>query len=285
MFRRRSENMANLKSTTTYSDSNAIRQAIAEALEKDLASIKTGMEGGTTYYMMYVKEVQNVKADIFKEYLLLTNDFETSVYGEKSADSGNDTPPSTPPADDVTPPADDPADDSGDTGKTEPDVNEPDIKEPAPTPAPKKNDIIKDKKSGVTYKVTSAKKSSRSVAYYKPKNKKVKTTTIPDTVTINGYKYKVTSIAKNAFKGCTKLKKVTIGKNVTSIGVKAFYGCKKLKTITIKTKKLKLSKVGKHAFKGIYSKAKVYVPKSKAKSYKTILKKRGAGKKFILKKK
>lgn len=118
---------------------------------------------------------------------------------------------------------------------------------------------------------------------------------------------KLKSIGDNAFYGCTKLKSVTIGKNVTTIGNKAFYkckkltkitipskvskigtqafyGCSKLKSITIKTSKLTTKKVGSKAFKGIHSKATIKVPKNKLKSYKSLLKKKGVGKKVKIKK-
>ena len=73
----------------------------------------------------------------------------------------------------------------------------------------------------------------------------------------------VTKIGDKAFYKCTKLKKITIPSNVSSIGKQAFYGCGKLKTITIKTTKLTTKKVGSNAFKGIYSKATIKVPKKK----------------------
>ena len=41
--------------------------------------------------------------------------------------------------------------------------------------------------------------------------------TIPDEVTINGIVYQVTNIEKEAFEGCSNLKKVVIGKEVKSI--------------------------------------------------------------------
>ena len=117
----------------------------------------------------------------------------------------------------------------------------------------------------------------------------------------------VTTIGTSAFSGCGKLKTVTIGKKVTTIGAKAFYkctslakltipskvkkigkqaflGCKKLKNITIKTTKLTKKSVGANAFKGISSKAVIKVPKSKLKSYQSILKARGVGKKVKIKK-
>ncbi len=266
MLKQRADKLNTLKSTASYANADTIRQAIRQALVQDLETMKNGRENELSYYMQNVKAVQNVKADIFKEYLVLTEDFKTSVYD--NSEPGNI-------------PGDEPNNEPEDTGNTDTNIEDP---TPAPTPAPAKNTIIVDKKSGVSYKVTSAKKSNRCVTYQKPKNKNVKIVSIPSTVTIGGYKYKVTGIAKNAFKGCKKLTKVTIGKHVTTIGVKAFYGCKKLKNITIKTKKLKLKKVGKQAFKGISSRATFKIPKSKYKNYKNILKKRGAGKKATYKK-
>lgn len=96
-------------------------------------------------------------------------------------------------------------------------------------------------------------------------------------VKIDGKTYEVTKIAANAFKNCKKLKKVTIGSNITEIGKQAFYGCKNLKSITVKSKVLK--KVGSKAFKGIHTKAKIKVPKTKLKDYKKRLKGKGQGKK------
>ncbi|MBE5938699.1 MAG: hypothetical protein E7265_11840 [Lachnospiraceae bacterium] len=55
---------------------------------------------------------------------------------------------------------------------------------------------------------------------------------------------------------------------VNEIGKKAFKGCKKLKTVTVKSTVIK--KVDKTAFKGISGKVKVKVPKQKRKSYKKI---------------
>ena len=88
-----------------------------------------------------------------------------------------------------------------------------------------------------------------------------------------GITYKVTKIEKNAFKNWKALKEVTVGPNVTDIGASAFEGCKSLKKITIKSKSLK--SVGKKAFKGIYKKAKIMVPKAKYRAYKKRLKGKG----------
>ena len=83
------------------------------------------------------------------------------------------------------------------------------------------------------------------------KHKKITSVVIPKKIKIGKKTYKVTGIAKNAFKNCKSLKK-----------------------ITIKTKTLK--KVGKNAIKGIYKKAKIICPKNKKvyiKKYKKLFKK------------
>lgn len=92
------------------------------------------------------------------------------------------------------------------------------------------------------------------------------------------------NIDKRAFYKCISLKSITIPAKVTNIGKQAFYGCKKLKKITIKTTKLTNSRVGSNAFKGIYEKAVIKVPRSKYRAYKKLLKKRGIGTKVVIKK-
>ena len=173
--------------------------------------------------------------------------------------------------------------------------------------APKVGTKLKDAAGKAVYKVTSANKTNLTVEYTAPVNNKSKSITIPAIIKVNGITYKVTSIAKNAFKNNKKLTKVTIGKNVTTIGdmafykctaltkitipskvnkigKQAFYGCKKLKSITIKSTKLTSKKVGKQAFKGINAKATIKVPKSKLKVYKKLLKSKGIGSKATIKK-
>ena len=93
----------------------------------------------------------------------------------------------------------------------------------------------------------------------------------------------VTVIDDKAFFKCTSLKKITIPGQIAKIGKKAFFGAKKLKTVTIKTKKLTMKNVGSKAFKGIYAKAKIKVPKAKKKIYSNVLRKRGASGRMIIK--
>lgn len=100
--------------------------------------------------------------------------------------------------------------------------------------------------------------------------KRVKTVTIPESIEICGGKYKVTTIAANAFKKNTKITKVKIGKSVQNIEKNAFAGCKNLKSVDIKAVDLK--KVGKAAFKGMSKKGVIINPSNKTKKYKKLLK-------------
>lgn len=102
---------------------------------------------------------------------------------------------------------------------------------------------------------------------------------IPDTVAIDGVVYKVTSIAPKAFYKNTSVKKVTIAGYTTKIGTKAFYGCKSLKEIVILSTKIQAGSIGSKAFFNIAKNAKIYVPRSKYKTYKKLLKKAGVGSK------
>ena len=135
--------------------------------------------------------------------------------------------------------------------------------------------LFKDKLTNASYIITSEEPNNLTIAYVSSSGENNGIETIPEDVTINGKKYKVTEIKANAFKNNKKLKKITIGKNIKKIGKNAFLGCKNLKTVTIMTKKLTKKTVGVNAFKGINDKAKVRVPKSKLKSYKKILKASG----------
>ena len=134
-----------------------------------------------------------------------------------------------------------------------------------------------------TYNITASDAKEKTVTYVAPVNKKQSKVTIPSTVLIDGVKYKVTAIEKNAFKNNKKIKTVIIGKNVKNIGAKAFYGCKNLKNITIKTTKLTAKTVGSKAFKGTPKSATVKVPKKSLKAYKKFLVKKGISKKAKIK--
>lgn len=146
-----------------------------------------------------------------------------------------------------------------------------------------KGSILIDSGNKAEYEVTKAGLTGGTVSYVQPVNEKAASITIPATIKVNGITYKVTAISKNACMNLTKLKKVTIGKNVKKIGTKAFFGCKKLKNIKVNTKKLTMGNVGKLAVKGVYKKAVFNVPNSKKDTYKKIFRRRGGGAKIKVK--
>lgn len=119
-----------------------------------------------------------------------------------------------------------------------------------------------------TYKITKSSSKSREVTFVKPKSSKKAAVSIPATVTIDGYSYKVTAIANKAFKDNKKIKSVKIGGNVKKIGKEAFSGCKQLKKITIKSTILK--NIGKNAIKNIDKKATIIVPPKQLPAYKKL---------------
>lgn len=123
------------------------------------------------------------------------------------------------------------------------------------------------------YTITS--EDSDTAEYKKPANKNLKTAEIPDTVKIGRKTYSVNSIGRNAFEGCKKLKKVTIGCKISEIGENAFYGCKNLKTIIIKSTMITNYSVKPKAFRGLNTKAVATVPLEKLECYKAILRSNG----------
>lgn len=125
---------------------------------------------------------------------------------------------------------------------------------------PKVNQTVQDSVTGATVTVTKTggKNLEGEVKYVKPAGTG-SIVAIPDTVTINGVKYKVTSIAANAFSGITSLTKVTIPASVTKIESKAFYNCKKLKTVTFSGNS-GLIEIGDGAFQKCSALTKISIP-------------------------
>ena len=154
----------------------------------------------------------------------------------------------------------------------------PQPQQPAQPASLQKGTKVTDKKSKAVYKVN----GNKTVEYNKA-NKKAKKATVPSTITVNGVKYQVTSIAAKAFANNKKLTKIVIPASVRSIGKQAFSGCKNLKSITIKTTYLTKKSVGVKAFKGIHAKATIKVPKKQKKAYQKLLKTKGLGKKVKIK--
>lgn len=139
--------------------------------------------------------------------------------------------------------------------------------------APKVGSVISDKQFKYTVKKAVTKKGEiGEVELAGFKKKETKNVKVADKVKIDGNTYKVTSIAKNAFKGSKKVTRVVIGKNVAKIGAGAFANIAGLKKVTIKS--TKLTKIGRKAFNRKKGKKVTFVlPKAKKKAYKKLLKK------------
>lgn len=173
----------------------------------------------------------------------------------------------------VTDPKDDTKKDDAKKDNTKKD----DTKQTAATPEPA-GTKLKDS-SGVSYEVTSDSKKTPTVAYTAAPKKAKKTITIPKTVTVDGTKYKVTSIEENAFAENKKVKQIVVSQNITTIGANAFADCPKLKVITIHSTKLTGKNVADDAFAGIADGTVIRVPKKMLDRYRKLFAKKGLSKK------
>lgn len=149
---------------------------------------------------------------------------------------------------------------------------------------PAVNTVIEEPASGVSYKVSDSTPEAPTVVYMGSADKKTKTVTVPDTVVIDGQTYTVTKVDTSAFNKNTNATKIIIGKNVTTVSKNVFKKCKKVKTIIFKTTKLTNKSVAKGAFKGVTKKTVIKVPKKKFAAYKKLFRKKGLSKKVKIKK-
>ena len=106
------------------------------------------------------------------------------------------------------------------------------------------------------------------------------TLVVPDTITYEGRKYKVTMFNVG---GTSETTSITIGKNVEYIDDEAFYRNTGLKTLTINSKLLKEGSLGKNVFSRIPSTCTIIVPKAKLKAYKKLFQAAGLNKKVKIK--
>lgn len=178
----------------------------------------------------------------------------------------------------VTDPKDDTKKDDAKKDDTKKDdAKKDDTKQTAATPEPA-GTKLKDS-SGVSYEVTSDSKKTPTVAYTAAPKKAKKTVTIPKTVTVDGTKYKVTSIEENAFAENKNVKQIVVSQNITTIGANAFADCPKLKVITIHSTKLTGKNVADDAFAGIADGTVIRVPKKMLGRYQKLFAKKGLSKK------
>lgn len=101
-----------------------------------------------------------------------------------------------------------------------------------------------------------------TVSYAGTTDKTAAKITIPATVEIDQVTYTVTAVAQKALYKNTKIKTVTIGKNVTVIGKSVFEGCKKLKSVTLPES---LTQIGNRTFYNCVALTKIVIPSNVAK--------------------
>lgn len=134
-------------------------------------------------------------------------------------------------------------------------------------PEKQQNVVADSKMNGVTPKVDTKKDGTAAISAIKKTDKKE--VTVSSTVTVDGVKYKVTTVDAKAFANCTKATKVTLPATIKTINAGAFTGAKKLKTITLSGTKAVTVKKG--AFKGVNTK-KMTIKVSKKMSKKELKK-------------
>lgn len=106
------------------------------------------------------------------------------------------------------------------------------------------------------YKVTKVRKNKPgNVTLVGTAKKRTKLTSlnIKDTVTICGKTFRVTAIGTGDFQNYTRLRRVKLGAYIKVIKKNAFRGCRRLRKITVTS--LRLRRIGKNALKGISPKA------------------------------
>lgn len=122
---------------------------------------------------------------------------------------------------------------------------------PAGSPVPEGEKVVT---GGTEYKVS--RDGSATISGIVALNKK--NIEIPATITVNGVKYKITAIEKNAFANAKKLKTVIIPSSVKTIGAGAFKNCKKLKEIKLPSS---VTTIEKNAFKNCKKLKRVVIGK------------------------
>jgi len=121
-----------------------------------------------------------------------------------------------------------------------------------PTGAPDGQQVVKER--NITYQIDGDSNFAAVTDMGSVKSSKV---VIPSTVTVDGVRYPVAKIEKNAFAGNGSIKTVTIGKNVKTISAGAFKGCTNLKKVSFPSK---ITTLGKNSFSGCKKLKTVSIP-------------------------
>ena len=125
--------------------------------------------------------------------------------------------------------------------------------------------IIGDDEVCITYKDTTYNSydgnyTDEDVDFFEMQIVKLRCMSIPSTVTYDNKTYRVTAIGENAFRDCTKIKKIKWkSEPIKVIGANAFKGCSNLKYVDLPGV---LETIGKHAFEDCASLHYIEIPES-----------------------
>ena len=94
--------------------------------------------------------------------------------------------------------------------------------------------------------------SNGDVTYVKPLYPEETYFQVPnDVVCPEGFPFKVVKVSVNAFKGCTNVTKIWMGKNIVTIGKYAFKGATNRRTLIVRTQAIDVTEKIENAFAGM----------------------------------
>ena len=112
---------------------------------------------------------------------------------------------------------------------------------------------------GIYYNLNQSNKTAQVASYYADGNKFTGDLCIPESISVDGTIYVVTSLGSSCFFGCTGLTSITIPNSVTTLEGSCFFGCTGLTSITIPNS---VTSLGYECFKGCTGLTSITIPNS-----------------------
>ena len=115
---------------------------------------------------------------------------------------------------------------------------------------------VEVKVDGINYIIDQSNKTAQVTSNYEEYTGDL---CIPESISVEGTIYVVTSLGDYCFDGCWELTSITIPNSVTSLGSSCFYGCSSLTSITIPTS---VTSLGDNCFSHCCSLTSITIPDS-----------------------
>ena len=109
---------------------------------------------------------------------------------------------------------------------------------------------------GINYNIDQSNKTAQVISNYEEYTGDL---CIPESISVEGTIYVVTSLGNRCFRGCTGLTSVTISNSVTSLESSCFYGCTDLTSIDIPNS---VTSLGSDCFDGCTGLTSITIPNS-----------------------